>query len=91
MPDTEELPFVVSLWDEDELGIANELACAASLSIGRAAFDTAAVIYPDRRITLLGPGVHEIYSPAKPEPGPRPLRAGRLYGAGRSSAILPER
>lgn len=64
MPHADDLPFTVELWAEDELSIAGELARAASLSIARAAFDTAAVSYPNRMITLRGPGANEIHAPS---------------------------
>jgi hypothetical protein len=53
------LPFTIDLWAEDELSIERMLARAATLSIARAAFDTAAVTYPGRLVTLCGPGVEE--------------------------------
>lgn len=54
------LPYVVSLWSEDELRIEADLARAASLSLGRLVFDGAAVTHPHRMLTLRGPGVCEV-------------------------------
>lgn len=59
------LPFTIDLWAEDELSIEQMLGRAATLSIARAAFDTAAVTYPGRLITLCGPGVDEELSRRK--------------------------
>ncbi len=54
------LPYVVSLWSEDELRIEADLARAASLSLGRLVFDGAAVTHPHRMLTLHGPSVCEV-------------------------------
>lgn len=52
-------PFSVNLWAEDELSIERVLATASSISIARAAFDVASLSYPDRTISLMGPGCLE--------------------------------
>jgi hypothetical protein len=72
MQTTETLPFSVSLWSEDDLRIDAVLASTATLSTGRAAFDTAALGYPDRKVTLIGPGTLETR--------PERVQAGTLIG-----------
>lgn len=52
--------YTVYLWSADELRIEEELACATQLPIGLAALDAAAARYPDRLITLRGPGALEL-------------------------------
>ena len=62
-------PFMVELWSEDRQSIVERVARAATLTIGRAAFDAAAITYPDRMVTLSGPGCLEIHAP---EPDGKP-------------------
>ena len=66
---SDDLPFTVNLWSEDELRIEAVLATAASLSIGRAAFDMATISHPDRTLSLIGPGTLETRSPLRTDPG----------------------
>jgi hypothetical protein len=55
----EACPFSVNLWAEDELSIERVLATAATVSMARAAFDVASLSYPDRTVSLMGPGCLE--------------------------------
>ena len=75
MTATEDLPFFVDLWADDGLAVERELARAGSLSIARAAFDTAAVSFPGRMITLHGPGAFELRSTIEAR---RPARRTRV-------------
>jgi hypothetical protein len=78
MPETEQLPYVVDLWSEDEL-TASCLARVAELSIALMAFDAAAVSYPQRVVTVRGPGLYEAHQPLRPASGVRPrLAAGAV-------------
>jgi hypothetical protein len=61
---TERLLFTVNLWDEDESGITQVLAMTSSLALARAVFDIAVQDYPDRMVTLLGPGALEVRAPS---------------------------
>ncbi len=63
MPGPKRLTFTVDLWSEDRQSIAERVAIAATLTIGRAAFDAAAITYPDRMVTLTGPGCLEVHAP----------------------------
>jgi hypothetical protein len=76
------LPFTVDLWAEDELSIERDLARIAELSIARMAFDAAAVTYPERLITLRGPGAFEAHSPQ-----PRLLRGEDQRAAGAEGSL----
>jgi hypothetical protein len=76
MSDTEQLPFTIDLWADDELSIVEVLARASSLSLARVAFDAAAVIYPRRMLTLRGPGVCETLG-SRPERPMEPMRRGQ--------------
>ncbi|HEY8383005.1 MAG TPA: hypothetical protein VIL09_12735 [Microvirga sp.] len=71
------LPFVVSLWSEDELRIESDLARVVSLSLGRLMFDGAAVAYPHRMVTLRGPGVCEVRAAGTAETTPAAIQARR--------------
>jgi hypothetical protein len=62
MRDSEQLPYVVDLWAEDELTVSC-LAKAAERTIALMAFDAAAVSYPQRVVTVRGPGLNETYQP----------------------------
>jgi hypothetical protein len=62
MPESEQLPYIVDLWAEDELTVLC-LARAAERSIALMAFDAAAVSYPQRVVTVRGPGLNETYQP----------------------------
>ena len=62
MLETEQMPYIVDLWAEDELGVRC-LARAAELSIALMAFDAAAVSYPHRVVTVRGPGLYEAHQP----------------------------
>jgi hypothetical protein len=62
MLETEQLPYIVDLWAEDELSVLC-LARAAERSIALMAFDAAAVSYPQRVVTVRGPGLTETYQP----------------------------
>jgi hypothetical protein len=76
-----DLPFSVDLWDEDELSIERRLGQLSELSIARMAFDSAAISYPRRMITLRGPGVCEVRSigfSVEPAPALPRRRGGRL-------------
>jgi hypothetical protein len=70
------LPYVVDLWTKDEQRVQAVLATAASLSIARMAFDAAVVCYPDRYLTLTGPGADEEWRPPAPR-DPAEVQAGR--------------
>ena len=65
MRDFEQLPYIVDLWAEDELTVSC-LAKAAERTIALMAFDAAAVSYPQRVVTVRGPGLNETY-PQPPE------------------------
>jgi hypothetical protein len=56
--------FVVDLWSTDEIRIEEELVRASCLSLGRLAFDIATITYPDRMVTLRGPGAFEVRTPS---------------------------
>ena len=58
MRDSEQLPYIVDLWAEDELTVSC-LAKAAERTIALMAFDAAAVSYPQRVVTVRGPGLNE--------------------------------
>ena len=76
-----DLPFSVDLWDEDELSIERRLGQLSELSIARMAFDSAAISYPRRMITLRGPGVCVVRSTGfsvEPVPALPRRRGGRL-------------
>ena len=62
MHDSEQLPYVVDLWAEDELTVSC-LARVAERSIALMAFDAAAVSYPQRVVTVRGPGLNETHQP----------------------------
>jgi hypothetical protein len=70
------LPYVVDLWTTDQQRVQAVLATAASLSIARMAFDAAVVCYPDRYLTLTGPGADEEWRP-KGERREERAQAGR--------------
>jgi hypothetical protein len=53
------LLYVVELWSVDGTRVERCLAAAATISIGRMAFDAAVVTFPGRTLTLKGPGVQE--------------------------------
>ncbi len=52
VPDREDLPYKVELWDEPKQSVEQVLAVTASGSIGYAAFYAATREYPHRYITL---------------------------------------
>ncbi len=60
---TQNLSYTVNLWSEDERSICEVLAKASSLSIARAAFEAAIAHFPDRMLTLLGPGALDVQAP----------------------------
>jgi hypothetical protein len=62
MRDSEQLPYIIDLWAEDELTVSC-LAKAAERSIALMAFDAAAVSYPQRVVTVRGPGLNETHQP----------------------------
>jgi hypothetical protein len=83
MPEAEQLPYIVDLWAEDELTVLC-LARAAERSIALMAFDAAAVSYPQRVVTVRGPGLNETYQP--PAGTPDWSRRARTESAARPGA-----
>jgi hypothetical protein len=82
MRDSEQLPYIVDLWAEDELSVRC-LARAAERSIALMAFDAAAVSYPQRVVTVRGPGLNEAHQPIDAKPHwdtARPREAGMRSG-----------
>jgi hypothetical protein len=77
MPVTETLlPYVVDLWTRDQQRVEAVLATAATVSIARMALDAAIVSYPDRHLTLTGPGLEEVWRPPASR-DPEEVREGR--------------
>ena len=81
MPETENLPaenllYAVELWTADGSRVERPLAAAATISIGRMAFDAAIVTFPDRTLTLRGPGVQEEWRPPALRASARRTRRG---------------
>ena len=64
------LPYAVYLWSEDETRVEQCLATAALPTIASMAMDAACLCYPDRYITLTGPGADER---RRPPPSPKAM------------------